>query len=58
MMRNQIYVREFSGNEEHSYTENFQPTMFVPAPPEKCNYRTLKGKPVASMKFEIGRAHV
>ena len=52
MMRNQIYVREFSGNEEHSYTENFQPTMFVPAPPEKCNYRTLKGKPVASMKFD------
>ena len=51
-MRNQIYVREFSGNEEHSYTENFQPTMFVPAPPEKCNYRTLKGKPVASMKFD------
>ncbi len=52
MMRNQIYVREFSGNEEHSYTENFQPTMFVPAPPEKCNYRTLKGKPVASMEFD------
>ena len=52
MMRNQIYVREFSGNEEHSYTENFQPTMFVPAPSEKCNYRTLKGKPVASMKFD------
>ncbi len=52
MMCNQIYVREFSGNEEHSYTENFQPTMFVPAPPEKCNYRTLKGKPVASMKFD------
>ena len=51
-MRNQIYVREFSGNEEHSYTENFQPTMFVPAPSEKCNYRTLKGKPVASMKFD------
>ena len=52
LLRNQIYVREFDGKEEHSYLTNFQPTMYLNAPPEKCKYRTLKGKPVADMKFD------
>ena len=52
LLRNKIYVRGFSGSEEHSYSENFQPTMFVHAPPEKCNYITLKGKQVANLKFD------
>ena len=52
LLHNQIYVREFSGNEEHSYSESFQPTMYVQAPLDKCNYRTLDGKPVADMKFD------
>ena len=52
LLRNKIYVRELSGNEEHSYSENFCPTMYVQAPKEKCNYRTLTGKPVADIKFD------
>ena len=52
LQRNNIYVREFSGNEEHSYSENFQPTMYVPAPSDKCNYKTLTGKQVADIKFD------
>ena len=52
LLRNKIYVRGFSGNEEQSYSESFQPTMFVQAPPEKCNYRTLDGKQVANIRFD------
>ena len=52
MIRNKIYVREFSGNEEHSYAENFQPTIFVPAPSDKCNYKTLDGQQLASLQFD------
>jgi len=52
LLRNQIYVREFDGNEEHSYTTGFQPTMYLNAPPDKCKFRTLNGKPVADMKFD------
>jgi DNA polymerase elongation subunit (family B) len=52
LIRNQIYVRNFSGNEEQSYSENFQPTMYVPAPTEKCHFKTLDGHQLASLKFD------
>jgi DNA polymerase elongation subunit (family B) len=52
LLRNKIYIRDFSGNEEHSYSESFQPTMYIPAPPTKCRYKTLTGQHVADMKFD------
>ena len=52
LLKNQIYVRELSDNEEHSFKENFQPTMFTTAPTEKCNYTTLDGVPVGNIKFD------
>ena len=52
MLKNQIYVREVSENEEHSFKDNFQPTMYTTAPLEKCNYTTLDGVPVGNIKFD------
>ena len=52
LLKNQIYVRELSDNEEHSFKENFQPTMYTTAPSEKCNYTTLDGTPVGHIKFD------
>jgi len=52
MLKNQIYVRELSENEEHSFKENFQPTMYTTAPSDKCNYTTLNGIPVGHVKFD------
>jgi len=52
LLKNQIYVREIFENEEHSFKENFQPTMYTTAPSEKCNYTTLDGIPVGHIKFD------
>ena len=52
MLKNQIYVREISADKEHSFKENFQPTMYTTAPSEKCNYTTLDGTPVGHIKFD------
>jgi DNA polymerase elongation subunit (family B) len=52
MLKNQIYVREITGDDEHSFSENFQPTMYTTAPAEKCNYTTLDGDPVGNIKFD------
>ena len=52
LQRNKIYVREFSGNEEYSYSENFQPTMYLHAPSDKCLFKTLDGQQLASLKFD------
>ena len=52
LKRNKIYVREFSDNKEHSYSENFQPTMYIQAPPDKCKFRIVNGTQVADIKFD------
>ena len=52
LLRNEIYVREVEDNKECSFFDNFTPTMYTTAPPEKCNYKTLDGKPVGSIKFD------
>ena len=52
LLKNQIYVREIDGNDKHSFSMTFQPTMYTTAPSEKCNYTTLDGTPVAHIKFD------
>ena len=49
---NKIYIREIdSKGEEYSETVNFTPTLYVPAPKEKANFRTLDHKPLANLQF-------
>ena len=39
---NKIYIREIdSKGEEYSETFDFKPTLYVPAPKEKANFKTL-----------------
>ena len=52
LLKNLCYVREIDENDEHSFFESFQPTMYTTAPSEKCNYTTLDGTPVAHIKFD------
>ena len=52
LLKNKIFVREIDENDEHSFSDNFQPTMYTTAPSEKCNYTTLDGIPVGHIKFD------
>jgi hypothetical protein len=50
--QNKIYVRDIdSKGEEYSEYVPFQPTLYVPCPPEKATFKTLDNKPLASLKF-------
>ena len=50
--QNKIYVRDIdSKGEEYSEYVPFEPTLYVPCPPEKATFRTLDNKPLASLKF-------
>jgi len=46
LIKNKIYCRWFQDDNEYSSNETFQPTMYVTAPPDKCQYKTLDGEPV------------
>ena len=50
---NKIYVRELdSKGVQYSDTINFKPTLYVQAPPEKVNYKSLNGSDLGDVKFE------
>jgi len=50
--QNKIYVRDIdSKGKEYSEYVPFEPTLYVPCPPEKATFRTLDNKPLASLKF-------
>ena len=50
--QNKIYVRDIdSKGEEYSEYVPFEPTLYVPCPPEKATFKTLDNKPLASLKF-------
>jgi len=52
LIGNKIYARELDDKGiEYSATTSFKPTMFVPSPPDKANYKTLDGKDIASLNF-------
>ena len=49
---NKIYIREIDNKgEEYSETFDFKPTLYVPAPKEKANFKTLDNRPLADIKF-------
>ena len=52
LIKNKIYCRWFQDDNEYSSNETFQPTMYVTAPPDKCQYKTLDGEPVGHVKFD------
>jgi len=49
---NRIYTRELDakGNRYAGYT-NFKPTLYLPAPEDKADYRSLNNKPLGSHTF-------
>ena len=50
--QNKIYVRDIdSKGEEYSEYVPFEPTLYVPCPPEKATFKTLENKPLAAIKF-------
>jgi len=50
--QNKIYVRNIdSKGEEYSEYVPFEPTLYVPCPPEKSTFKSLDGKPLAELSF-------
>ena len=48
---NKIYVRDIRNGVEYSGYEKFKPTLFLPAPEDKANYRSLDFTPLADHTF-------
>jgi len=49
---NKIYIREIDNKgEEYSETFDFKPTLYVPAPKEKANYKSLDNKLLGDITF-------
>ena len=49
---NRIYTREIDDKgERYSGYTNFKPTLYLPAPEDKADYRSLNHKPLGSHTF-------
>ena len=48
---NKVYVRDMKNGIEYSGYEDFSPTLFLPSPQNKSNYKSLDSKPLASHTF-------
>ena len=49
---NKIYVRDIDNKgQEYSESVSFEPTLYVPCPPEKSTFKSLDGSPLAPLKF-------
>ena len=48
---NKVYVRDMKIGIEYSGYEDFSPTLFLPSPKDKSNYKSLDSEPLASHTF-------
>jgi|LWDU01.1.fsa_nt_gi DNA polymerase elongation subunit (family B) len=48
---NKVYVRDMKNGTEYSGYEDFCPTLFLPSPKDKSNYKNLNSEPLASHTF-------